>query len=239
MSNKYRPRVLVAVALVMAACASKGAVVPSSTPPTTIAVPPTTQTTAASPATTTSVAESPIVIVPWSATRSHLTLILPDGWEVQDGFVRKGDPEDRPNFMRVGSSVVGNIFSDPCRDTLFDPPPGPTVDDLAFALTNVLGWDATAPTEVTLDGFVGKQMVLTVPGDTDFSECVTGRFMAWSEDGISGSRWLQGPGQIQETWIVDVEGERLLIDASYFPEISRGNRAELQKVIDSIQIETE
>ena len=140
--------------------------------------------------------------------------------------------------MRLGSSVVGNIYSDPCRDTLLDPPLGPTVDDLATAFTNVVGWEATAPTDVALDGYAGKQLVLTVPVDTDFGACVTGRFMAWSEDGISGSRWLQGPGQIQETWIVDVEGERLVIEASYFPEISRGNRAELQEVIDSIQINT-
>jgi hypothetical protein len=72
------------------------------------------------------------------------------------------------------------------------------VDDLAAAFTEVWGRDATEATEITLDGFVGTQIVLAVPADADFGACATGRFMAWSEDGISGSRWFQGPGQIEE-----------------------------------------
>jgi hypothetical protein len=161
--------------------------------------------------------------------------MLPDGWEAQDGFVRTSNPNDRPNWMAVGSSVVANIYSDNCQGTLLDPPAGPTVADLTAAFTNVWGADATTPVDVTLDGFVGSRMVLTVPAEADFAECVAGRFMAWNHEG-GGDRWLQGPGQIEELWILDVDGERLLIRASYFPETSASHRAELQQVIDSIQI---
>ena len=165
--------------------------------------------------------------------------MLPDGWDATEGFVIKGDDDDvPPTFMRLGSSVVANIYSEPCQDNLLDPPLGPTVDDLATAFADAWGTNATTPTEVTLDGFVGKQMVLTVPADVDFADCVTERYMAWRDTG-GGDRWYQGPGQIQESWIVDVEGERLLIEASYFPGLSPENRAELQQVIDSIQIEPE
>jgi hypothetical protein len=163
--------------------------------------------------------------------------MLPDGWTARDGFVLTGDAQDRPSFVRLGSSLVANIYSEPCRDTLLDPPVGPSVGDLATAFADAWGTGATTPTEATLDGYTGKQMILTVPADLDFGDCVTGRYMAWRDTG-GGDRWFQGPGQIQESWIVDVEGERLLIEASYFPEISSGNRAELQQVIDSIQIET-
>ena len=191
----------------------------------------------------------PTVIVPWGGPgpRAHVTVMLLDGWEVADGFVVKADadvePSDPPDtvgrrsFIRVGSSVVANIYSEPCNSTLLDPPVGPTVDDLATAFADVWGTNATTPTEVTLDGFVGKQMVLTVPADVDFADCFDGHYMAWHIGGADRS--FQGPGQIQESWIVDVEGERLLIEASYFPEISPENRAELQQVIDSIQIEPE
>ncbi len=183
----------------------------------------------------------PTVIVPWGGPgpRAHLTVMLPDDWEVNDGWIVTGDDDAVPRtFMRVGSSVVANIYSEPCQSTLLDPPLGPTVDDLATAFADVWGANATTPTEVTLDGFVGKQMVLTVPADVDFADCVTEHYMAWRDTG-GGDRSYQGPGQIQESWIVDVEGERLLIEASYFPEISPENRAELQQVIDSIQIEPE
>ena len=192
----------------------------------------------------------PTMIVPWGGPgpRAHLTVILPDDWETNDGFVVKGDadvePSDPPetaarrSFIRVGSSVVANIYSEPCNSTLLDPPLGPTVDDLATAFAEAWGTNATTPTEVTLDGFVGKQMVLTVPADVDFADCINLRYMAW-RDTTGGVRLYQGPGQIQESWIVDVEGERLLIEASYFPEITPENRAELQQVIESIQIEPE
>jgi hypothetical protein len=198
------------------------------------------QTTVPTP-TTIIVPEPETVIVPWGGPgpRAHLTVMLPDDWEANDGWVVTGDDEAVPRtFMRVGSSVVANIYSEPCNSTLLDPPVGPTVDDLATAFADVWGANATTPTEVTLDGFVGKQMVLTVPADVDFADCVTGHYMAW-RDTVGGDRSYQGPGQIQESWIVDVEGERLLIEASYFPEITPEDRAELQQVIDSIQIETE
>jgi hypothetical protein len=198
------------------------------------------QTTVLTP-TTIIVPEPETVIVPWGGPgpRAHLTVMLPDGWEVHDGWVATGDDGAVPRtFMRVGSSVVANIYSEPCQSTLLDPPLGPTVDDLATAFADVWGANATTPTEVTLDGFVGKQMVLTVPADVDFADCVTGHYMAWRDTG-HGDRSYQGPGQIQESWIVDVEGERLLIEASYFPEITPEDRAELQQVIDSIQIEPE
>jgi len=194
------------------------------------------QTTVPTP-TTILMPQSETVIVPWGGPgpRAHLTVMVPDGWEVHDGWVVKDDDEGRP---RLGSSVVANIYSEPCNSTLLDPPLGPTVDDLATAFADVWGADATSPTEVTLDGYAGKQMVLTVPEDVDFADCVAGNYMAWRDTG-GGDRLFQGPGQIQESWIIDVEGERLLIEASYFPEITSENRAELQQVIESIQIEPE
>ena len=84
----------------------------------------------------------------------------------RDGFVITGDDRRSAHpFMRVGSSVVANIYSEPCLDKLLDPPLGPTVDDLATAFADAWGTNATTPTEVTLDGFIGMQMVLTVPAD--------------------------------------------------------------------------
>lgn len=240
MKNQYPRWSLLAAALVMTACSSGETAATSSTDQTTVAAAPTTEAPATTQATTAPASDSPTVIVPWgeAGNRAHLTVVLPDGWEANDGFVVKGDDDVRPSFMRVGSSVVANIYSEPCQDTLLDPAVGPTVDDLATAFADAWGTGATTPTDVTMDGFAGRQMVLTVPADADFADCVTGRYMAW-RDTSGGDRWFQGPGQIQESWIVDVEGERLLIEASYFPEITPENRAELQHVIDSIQIEPE
>jgi hypothetical protein len=39
-------------------------------------------------------------------------------------------------------------------------------------------------------------------------------------------------------WTLDVDGVRLVIEASFIPEASPEDRAELERIIDSIQIES-
>ena len=168
----------------------------------------------------------------------QLTVLMPTGWETWPpnssipSSIVKGDPEP-PNWMAVGAGYIANIYSDRCqwRSALLDPPVGPTVDDLTNALADLWGADASAPTDITLDGFAGKQMVLTVPTDVDFADCDNGQFRRFP------GFWYQGQGQIDRLWILDVEGERLVVVATYFPEGSAEDLAELQQVIDSIQIE--
>ena len=49
--------------------------------------------------------------------------------------------------------------------TEFDP--GPSVDDLANALASLEDFEATAPADVTVSGYEGKRVALTVPMDAD------------------------------------------------------------------------
>jgi hypothetical protein len=166
-------------------------------------------------------------------------MLVPDGWSIEDGLIRQAS-EDPESFVMVGSSTVANIFADRCQwaGTELDPPVGPTVDDLAAAFATVWGLGATAPVDVVLDGFAGKHMVLTVPTDVDLDGCDNGQFRAWMDNG-GGYRWYQGPGQIEEVWILDVEGDRILVRTSYFPELSAQARAEQQQVIESIRFQVE
>jgi hypothetical protein len=189
--------------------------------------------------TTTSVLGATTVLYPDGRIGdAQLTLLMPTGWVTWPSnssipsAIIKGEPEP-PNWMAVGAFSVANIYTDRCqwRSALLDPPVGPTVDDLTIALADVWGSDATPPIDITLDGFAGKQIVLTVPTDVDFADCDNGqfrRFPGW---------WYQGQGQIDRVWILDVEGERLVVLATFFPEGSAKDLAELQQVIDSIQIE--
>ncbi len=43
------------------------------------------------------------------------------------------------------------------------PPVGPNVDDLVTAWANVPELAATAPVDITVDGYIGKQIEFTVP----------------------------------------------------------------------------
>ena len=162
---------------------------------------------------------------------------MPDSWtRYKDFFVLKNG-SNPPNGMAVGFWTVGNIFTDRCQwqGALLDPPVGSTVDDLASAITEHWGGDATTPIDVVVDGFAGKEMVVAVPSAMDFSACDEGYFQSWigASDGV---RFHQGPGQEDQLWILEIDGERLVIGASYFPETSPEDRAELQAIVDSIKI---
>ncbi len=69
--------------------------------------------------------------------------------------------------------------------------------------------------DITLDGYAGKSITLHVPDDAvlsgEFTDCDQGTFGIWtvSIDGAPGPepyRYNQGPGQIDELWILDVDG---------------------------------
>ena len=51
-----------------------------------------------------------------------------------------------------------------------------------------------------------------------------------------GDYWAQGPNQHNKLWILDVNGTRLVIVATYFPDTSPQDRAALDEILTSIQI---
>ena len=87
---------------------------------------------------------------------------------------------DRRRSVGIGVGVgfvdVANVFADPCRARLADPPVGPTVDDLVSALADLPG-DATTAIDVVIDGFDGKQIEFTLPDYTQDPDCVP--FYLW------------------------------------------------------------
>ncbi len=164
---------------------------------------------------------------------------LPVGWETADVFITKPDAEP---FLAINFFDVANIYADPCQWALLDPPVGPTVDDLASALADSPVFQATGARDVTVDGFEGKYIEFTVP-DYDEDECRRGRFGLWKEDGPGGvgtgirpNLWAQSPDQHNQVWILDVDGTRLVILAWTFPDTSARDRADIDEILDSIQI---
>jgi basic membrane lipoprotein Med (substrate-binding protein (PBP1-ABC) superfamily) len=165
-----------------------------------------------------------------------VTVTLPAGWEVEEVFVMKPTGNDWP--ISVSFWDVGDIYADPCQWVLVDPPVGPTVDDLVSAWANIPALDATTAIDVTVDGYEGKQFELTIP-DFDEADCRLGRFGLWQEDGPgSGSgpnRWVLPNTRVQ-LWVLDVDGTRLVISTMYYPDTTAQDRAEINEIIDSVQI---
>jgi hypothetical protein len=165
-----------------------------------------------------------------------------------------GPPGPRPigaysNLTQDGAVVqfasVANIYSDGCRlDAKPQPPVGPTVDDLVTAWANVLELDASAPVDITVDGYTGKQIELTVP-DFDYASCgafdIEGHegFGLWVETlgPVFPNNAVQTPNQHFQMLVLDVRGTRLLVAASTGPDTPPQDRAALEELLASIQID--
>lgn len=130
----------------------------------------------------------------------------------------------------VGLYPGGNLFSDPCltdEEAVADVPVGPTVDDLVTALVDHPSLDVTAPVDVSLAGYSGTYLDLTVPDD--ISDCV--RYMP-----MSHHIYAQGPSQRWHMWILDVDGVRVLVEGNDYPLTPPETLAEEQAIIDSLEI---
>jgi hypothetical protein len=163
----------------------------------------------------------------------RITMDIPDGYKGYGGYavIKLGE------IQGISTWVVGNVYADPCHwsGTLLDPPVGSSVDGLVAALASQKGRHASTPTDVTVDGFAGKYMELTVPAGIYLAECDGGEFRTWlGTDG--GERYLQ-PGQRDLLWIVDVDGTPLVIDAALGAGTSAQDRADRIKIVESVQID--
>lgn len=160
----------------------------------------------------------------------RVTFDVPQGWSAW-GYTSAGSQINlnSGSDSEVSFEIVDNIAADPCTGQLLDPPVGPSVDELVTALSNLAGFEASAATDITVDGFHGKQFTLTAP-DID-APCES--MLTWKtttrHNGV-------GLGEVNEVRILDVDGVRLLICIAYFPPITKADRSELEAIVDSAQI---
>jgi hypothetical protein len=171
-----------------------------------------------------------------------------EGWSMWIGATKAGDD----GHVIVSITTVTNLVRHGCRDHSWaDPPVGPSVNDLATALADLAPFRVTSPPkDVTIYGYSGKYLELTVPdlpvaGDGDdrrFAGCIDGNLKSWvaaidTEPGDAFYGYNGEPGRTEEFWILDVDGTRLVIEANWSPASPREDVAETRAILDSIRIE--
>ena len=122
-----------------------------------------------------------------------------------------------------------NVYGDPCQWlTTIPKTPATTPDEIAAALAAQASRDAKTPVDVTVGGYAGKKVTLhvpmsyEVPGATrekEFADCDQDDFASYGLEGreTENERHHQGPGQVDELWILDVNGSIVVLDAMYGP----------------------
>jgi hypothetical protein len=178
-----------------------------------------------------------------------ITMDVPDGWEGCCGTpawaVLSG--EIVPTGAAIAYEDVTDItvHGESClwRSSTKVEPRG--AEAVAAALASQAGPETSEPREVTVGGLPGFHVRLTVPddleiavqsdGDHTFVDCDGGEFQIYETP--PGARYLQGLSQTDDFYIVDIGSRTVLFDVSYFPDTAAPDRAAVEAMLASVQIE--
>jgi hypothetical protein len=164
----------------------------------------------------------------WPVER--LILKVPEGWTqvspLRGGGLRKGDPETtsaRLAFGRVGQPLWG---PEDCSHPEFWL--GPSTNDLVSMVEGLV--DVTVA-DVSIGRYTGERMEITLD-----DPCLA--IHGWKTP-FGGEAWEYdwSQGWHHQLSILDIEGVRFVIDASYRLDASPELVAEVQSIVDSIELE--
>jgi hypothetical protein len=163
--------------------------------------------------------------------RIPLTVTTTAGWV---GYVGKYG-----HFAEVGPVyflIFDKVVADPCDSTkgLLTPQPGPSADDLATALAAMPSVEVTGLSDISIDGYSGKRLDIHPPAS--FSDCTltSEGFFLWRN--YAGEPWGMGLDEWFEVSILDVAGQRLVIDVIHKAGETSEQQADIRSVLDSIHI---
>lgn len=217
----------------VAGCSSSGAASPSTDPtgaPTSTSASSTTQ-------------DAPVLgSVFGLGVYPTYTVKAPVGWTSNGHFLTTTGP-GAPGFSVWD---VGEVPRNPCRWKQHLSDPGPTTTDLVDALEAQRYRNASAPTSATLAGYTGTYLETSVPsdwvvtGNADFKGCDdpgNGHtdFVNWLSAGGEAESYQQVAGQVDRLWILHVNGQRLVVDATYRPDTTAAARTELGQIVQTLK----
>jgi hypothetical protein len=156
-------------------------------------------------------------------------LEVPEGYFSNGGYViDAGGPGELEQYGEVMVWHVDRVPTDPCRPRT-TAEVGPSVDDLAQALVQQRG-PSTKPRPVDLAGHRGLQLEVFIPPDMGVARCPHG-YSLWND-------LDQNPVDlVNHLWILDVDGTRLVVLVTQFPDQPDGQLQELTTIAESIRFE--
>ena len=166
-----------------------------------------------------------------------LEVTVPDGWQHWREFaLLTPDGDDSPTEGPDGAALVMGwttfhvgLSSNPCLARNHQAPDvevGPSVDDFVDAVQAQKALDVTRPVDARVGGHRAQFFSLEAPADLSGCE----EWRPW-DPGF----YAQGPDNIWDVWVVDVDGDRVLIVIEHFPGTSAETLSQLGEMVESIE----
>jgi hypothetical protein len=136
----------------------------------------------------------------------------------------------------MGFQTADRVPRDPCGSnghSKFDAAvdPGPSVGDLAEALVAQKGVATSKPVPVTVDGHQGLYLTYQVAKGIDVLQCEAGAFDIFSTG--PGAWYLEASRERAAIWILDVDGERLVLAWVAVPGVPPAPMREMTRMVQS------
>ena len=164
--------------------------------------------------------------------------------EPNGGYLCWGDPGDTCAGPPDGAGLIAfndreyYVYGDPCRWSSTRPDtPATTANELVGALANQASRAASAPEDITVDGYTGKKIILHMVDDVDIIACDEGSFALFAVPGEERARFSQGPGQTEEVWAVEVDGLSVVLIGLYYADTPQNAVDELRAILASATFE--
>ena len=168
---------------------------------------------------------------------------VPAGWS-REGSAERADlvgihkirGESTPTWSSW--AILANVYADPCHALSgpMDPPVGPSVEDLVTALTSMVGFESTTPTDVIVDGYAGKRFELSTTIDPAAASCDDKVWLSLWEPASGGETGaVPGPTTMQ-FWVLDVDGTRLVMFTEEY-DATPTEIAESIEILESVRFQ--
>jgi hypothetical protein len=151
----------------------------------------------------------------------------PGGWVVDAGM----DGIETDDYGSLSFWHADEIVNDPCAASSSGTSAvGPTVEDLVGALMSQGGQRLSEPETVTIGGHQGLHLTVKLPKGTDGISCDYTQYALWTwgEERFA----LETEATIHHLWVLDVDGQRIIMAVSLYPDQKRGQNAEILEMAE-------
>lgn len=136
----------------------------------------------------------------------------------------------------LGYWTVDEVYLDPCtRKGTFDTRKLKFPDLWVEALSAQRRTETSQAVPVTLGGYDGLYVELTAPTDLDYSTCRGERLTIFETTAKGGHHWIADPGVVERYWVLDVDGERIVLSGAMSPETTDSQTEQLEQIVESVQ----